>query len=53
MNGYLELHQQADICLDTFPYTGGTTTLHALWMGVPTLTLAGQTVPGRSGAPTP
>jgi protein O-GlcNAc transferase len=50
MNDYLELHQQVDICLDTFPYTGGTTTLHALWMGVPTLTLAGQTVPGRSGA---
>ncbi|MEF8703833.1 MAG: tetratricopeptide repeat protein [Candidatus Accumulibacter sp. UW26] len=50
MNGYLELHQQVDICLDTFPYTGGTTTLHALWMGVPTLTLAGHTVPGRPGA---
>ena len=47
---YLQLHQQVDICLDTFPYTGGTTTLNALWMGVPTLTLVGETVPGRSGA---
>jgi protein O-GlcNAc transferase len=44
------LHHQVDICLDTFPYNGGTTIWHALWMGVPTLTLAGNTVAGRSGA---
>ena len=50
MEDYLVLHQQVDICLDTFPYNGGTTTHHALWMGVPTLTLAGHTAPGRSGA---
>jgi len=50
MDGYLALHQQVDICLDTFPYNGGTTTCHALWMGVPTLTLAGDTMPGRVGA---
>ena len=47
---YLALHHQVDICLDTFPYNGGTTTLNALWMGVPTLTLAGSTLPGRLGA---
>lgn len=52
MNAYLELHRQVDLCLDTFPYTGGTTTFHALWMGVPTLTLAGHTIPGRIGAGT-
>lgn len=50
MESYLCLHYQVDICLDTFPYNGGTTTLHALWMGVPTITLAGNTVAGRSGA---
>lgn len=47
---YLRLHQQVDICLDTFPYNGGTTTFHAIWMGVPTLSLSGKTAAGRSGA---
>ncbi len=46
---YLQQHHHVDICLDTFPFTGLTTTLQALWMGVPTLTLPGRTVPGRSG----
>jgi predicted O-linked N-acetylglucosamine transferase (SPINDLY family) len=49
-DSFLRLHHQVDICLDTFPYGGGTTTCHALWMGVPTLTLAGQTMPSRVGA---
>lgn len=50
MEIYLALHHQVDICLDTYPYTGGTTTNHALWMGVPTLTLAGQTPASRQCA---
>jgi protein O-GlcNAc transferase len=50
MATYLSLHHQVDLCLDTFPYTGGTTTCQALWMGVPTLTLAGKTPFGRDGA---
>lgn len=50
MEHYLKLHRQVDLCLDSFPYNGGTTTHHALWMGVPTLTLAGNSMPGRVGA---
>lgn len=50
MKDYLALYNAVDICLDTFPYNGGTTTNHGLWMGVPTLTLAGSTVPSRVGA---
>ncbi len=47
---YLALHAAVDLCLDTQPYAGATTTMHSLWMGVPTLTLAGATSPARAGA---
>lgn len=47
---YLELHHEIDFILDTFPFTGGTVTNQALWMGVPTLTLTGETLPQRQGA---
>ena len=47
---YLAAHAEVDIVLDTFPYPGGTTTCEALWMGVPTLTLAGSTLLARQGA---
>jgi predicted O-linked N-acetylglucosamine transferase (SPINDLY family) len=47
---YMQQHHQVDLCLDTFPYTGSTTTLNALWMGVPTITMPGISMPSRGGA---
>jgi predicted O-linked N-acetylglucosamine transferase (SPINDLY family) len=49
MEKYLEMYNRIDICLDPFPYTGGTTTCDALWMGVPVVTLAGNIATARGG----
>jgi len=46
---YLRYYQGIDIGLDTVPYNGHTTSLDALWMGVPVVTLVGPTVVGRAG----
>jgi protein O-GlcNAc transferase len=46
---YLASYSEVDIVLDTFPFPGGTTTAEALWMGVPTITLSGETLLGRQG----
>jgi len=46
---YLARYGHVDIALDTFPYSGMTTTCDAAWMGVPTVTLAGETHVARTG----
>jgi predicted O-linked N-acetylglucosamine transferase (SPINDLY family) len=46
---YLKHYHNLDICLDTIPYNGHTTSLDSYWMGVPVVTLVGQTAVGRAG----
>ena len=47
---YLEYYNNIDIALDTFPYSGATTTFGAICMGVPVFTLTGKNYISRQSA---
>ena len=38
----LEIYSKIDICLDPFPFQGNTSTIEAIWMGVPVIVLKGN-----------
>ncbi|MBI2752897.1 MAG: tetratricopeptide repeat protein [Betaproteobacteria bacterium] len=46
----LQEYSEVDIALDPFPFNGGMTTLESLWMGVPVVALAGNSVVSRQSA---
>ena len=47
---YLSYFNDIDISLDTLPYGGQTTSLDSFWMGVPVISMLGNTAVGRAGA---
>ncbi|MHC4076134.1 MAG: O-linked N-acetylglucosamine transferase, SPINDLY family protein [Planctomycetota bacterium] len=46
---HLERYEEVDILLDTFPFNGCITSCHALWMGVPVISLIGEYYVSRAG----
>ncbi len=49
LQSYLETYTRIDVALDPYPYGGGTTSCDALWMGVPVVSMTGDTAVSRAG----
>ncbi len=47
---HFHAYTSVDICLDPLPHSGGMTTIDALWMGLPVITLRGATPSSRLAA---
>lgn len=48
-SAYFKSYEEIDIILDTFPFNGGTTTCFATYMGVPVVSLFGESLISRMG----
>jgi protein O-GlcNAc transferase len=48
-NEYLAAYNRVDIALDPFPFTGATTSIEGLWMGVPLITRRGDRLVAHQG----
>jgi hypothetical protein len=48
-DAFLRSYNEVDIILDTFPFNGGTTTAFALYMGVPVVSVFGESLTSRMG----
>ncbi len=50
LSEHLNIYNQVDLSLDTFPHNGVTTVCEAMWMGTPVLTLAGERHASRAAS---
>ena len=46
---HINIYNKVDLCLDTFPFNGVTTTFEALWKNVPVITKSGYNFNSRCG----